>query len=115
MLINLALTHLTKRMLQACQRDAVATQAHQGPRQALLQGLSCQYVRMQVLEERTGDLHRQLLLAQSELKAAQEDAHIQELDKAHLQTQLAGTHAHLKRKTGCSGKARLVPYVPSSS
>lgn len=73
----------------------VATEAHQGPYQALLHGLSCQYVRMQVLEERTGDLHRQLLLAQSELKAAKEDAHIQELDKALLQTQLAGGHAHV--------------------
>jgi len=43
-----------------------------------------------VLEERTGDLQRQLLLAQSELKSVREDAQIQELDKAHLQTQLAG-------------------------
>jgi len=77
-------------MVQACQHDAVATEAHQGHYQVLLHGLSCQYVHMQVLEERTGDLHRQLLLAQSELKAAKEDAHIQELDKAHLQTQLAG-------------------------
>ena len=101
-------------MLQACQHDAVETRARQGPNQALLHGLSCQYVRMQVLEERTGELHRQLLLAQSELKAAQEDAHIQELDKAHLQTQLAGSHAHLMRKTGRSGKTRLVPHVPSS-
>ncbi|DBA92530.1 TPA: hypothetical protein ACH3X1_002761 [Trebouxia sp. C0004] len=52
-------------------------------------GTSAAMSAAQVLEERTGDLHRQLLLAQSELKAANEDAHIQELDKAHLQTQLA--------------------------
>ena len=45
---------------------------------------------MQVLEERSGDLQRQLLLAQSELKAAREDAHIHELDKSQLQAQLAG-------------------------
>lgn len=43
-----------------------------------------------MLEERTGDLQRQLLLAQSELKAAREDAHIHELDKSQLQVQLAG-------------------------
>ena len=45
---------------------------------------------MQVLEGRTEDLQRQLLLAQSELKAAREDAHINELDKSQLQAQLAG-------------------------
>ena len=42
------------------------------------------------MEERTGDLHRQLLLAQSELKAGKEEAQIQEMKHAHLQTQLAG-------------------------
>ena len=42
------------------------------------------------MEERTAHLQRQLLLAQSELKTVKEDAHIQELDKAHLQTQLSG-------------------------
>lgn len=46
--------------------------------------------RVQVLEERTGDLQRQLMLAQSDLKAAREDAHIHELDKAQLQAQLTG-------------------------
>ena len=45
---------------------------------------------VQVLEERTGDLQRQLMLAQSELKAAREDAHIHELNKSQLQAQLAG-------------------------
>lgn len=45
---------------------------------------------MQVLEGRTGDLQRQLLIAQSELKAAREDAHIHELDKSQLQAQLTG-------------------------
>ena len=48
------------------------------------------HILTQVMEERTGDLQRQLLLAQSELKAFKEDAQIQELDKAHLHTQLAG-------------------------
>ena len=47
-------------------------------------------VHKQVMEERTVDLHRQLLLAQSELKAGKEEAQIQELKHAHLQTQLAG-------------------------
>ena len=42
------------------------------------------------MEERTIDLQRQLMLAQSELKAVKEDAQIQDLDKARLQTQLAG-------------------------
>lgn len=42
------------------------------------------------MEERTGDLHQQLLLAQSELKAGKEEAQIQELKNAHLHTQLAG-------------------------
>lgn len=45
---------------------------------------------MQVLEERAGETQRQLLLAQSELKAAREDAHIHELNKSQLQAQLAG-------------------------
>ncbi len=85
----------------------VATQAHQGLYQALLHGLNCQCVHVQVLEDRTGDLHRQLLLAQSELKAAKEDAHIQELDKAHLQTQLAG-HAHLDHLADCWRSSHLL-------
>lgn len=50
---------------------------------------------VQVLEERTGDLQRQLLLTQSELKAAREDAHIHELNKSQLQAQLAGKLDHL--------------------
>ena len=45
---------------------------------------------VQLLEARTGDLQRQLMLAQSELKAAREDAHIHELNKSQLQAQLAG-------------------------
>ena len=36
------------------------------------------------------DLQRQLLLAQSELRSVKEDAHVQELEKDHLRTQLAG-------------------------
>lgn len=46
--------------------------------------------RVQVLEEQTGELQRQLMLTQSELKAAREDAHIHELSKSQLQAQLAG-------------------------
>ena len=45
---------------------------------------------MQVMEERTADLQRQLMLMQSELKAVKEDAQIQDLDKACLHTQLTG-------------------------
>jgi len=108
-------THLVAHGTSLPAQCPTEPQAHQAPNQALLHGPNCQNVRMQVLEERTGDLHRQLLLAQSELKAAQEDSHIQDLDKAHLQTQLAGIHAHLMRKTGCSGKTRLVPHVPCAS
>ncbi|DBB14510.1 TPA: hypothetical protein ACH3X3_004792 [Trebouxia sp. C0006] len=69
--------------LKALKQMATARAAAEGA------GTSAAMSAAQVLEERTGELHRQLLLAQSELKAAQEDAHIQELDKAHLQTQLA--------------------------
>ena len=53
--------------------------------------------RAQVLEKQTGDLQRQLLVAQSELKAAREDAQIQDLDKSHLKAQLTGTHIHLQQ------------------
>lgn len=55
-----------------------------------------------MLEERTGDLQRQLLLAQSELKAAREDAHIHELDKSQLQAQLAGKFDQLLQTRCCT-------------
>ena len=57
---------------------------------------------MQVLEECTGDLQRQLLLAQSELKAAREDAHIHDLDKSQMQAQLAGSTVHLRQFRCCT-------------
>ncbi|KAL0020086.1 hypothetical protein WJX79_009298 [Trebouxia sp. C0005] len=69
--------------LKALKQTATARAAAEGA------GTSAAMSAAQVLEERSGDLHRQLLLARSELKAAKEDLHIQELDKAHLQTQLA--------------------------
>lgn len=112
MLINFGCKHTSLRRVQTRQHDAVAAEAHQGPAQALLHGVSCQYVCMQVLEERSGDLHRQLLLARSELKAAKEDLHIQELDKAHLQTQLAGSHAHLDQNLQIAGNYLM--YTDSS-
>lgn len=54
------------------------------------------HVLMQALEERAGDLQRQLLMAQSELKAAQEDAHIHELDTSQLKAQLSGELVQLQ-------------------
>lgn len=45
---------------------------------------------VQVLESRSGDMQRQLLMAQSDLKAAKEGAHMQEMAKAQLEAQLAG-------------------------
>ena len=45
---------------------------------------------MKVLETRTGDLQRQLLIAQFDLKAVREDAHLQDVAKAQLEAQLAG-------------------------
>ena len=57
---------------------------YQQSRQQDLRGL------VQTVEERAGDLQRQLLMAQCELKAAREDAHIHELDKSQLKAQLSG-------------------------
>lgn len=45
---------------------------------------------MKVLEARTGDLQRQLLIAQSDLKAVKEDAQLQDVAKAQLEAQVAG-------------------------
>ena len=68
---------------------------------------------MQVLEERTGDLQRQLLLAQSELKAAREDAHIHELDKSQLQAQVAGKVDQLLQTRCCTVSEGL--SIPDST
>lgn len=45
---------------------------------------------LQVLESKTGDMQRQLLMAQSDLTAAKEESHVQEMARAQLEAQLAG-------------------------
>ncbi|KAL3148684.1 hypothetical protein ABBQ38_014099 [Trebouxia sp. C0009 RCD-2024] len=69
--------------LRALKQVATARAAAEGA------GTSAAMSAAQVLEERAGETQRQLLLAQSELKAAREDAHIHELNKSQLQAQLA--------------------------
>ena len=46
---------------------------------------------IQALEERTGDLQRQLLVAQAEVKHLQEELQVADADKGRMQAQLKGT------------------------
>lgn len=50
----------------------------------------CRLLLAQALETRSGDMQRQLLMAQSDLKAAHADAHMQDMATAQLEAQLAG-------------------------
>ena len=82
-------------MLQACQHDVSCNRGSPG---ALPGSAACPELPVHAHAGAGGSAQGICIGSFSwpslELKAAKEDAHVQELDKALLQTQLAGGHAH---------------------